>query len=88
VQLLRTYDHFTPNELYYFVAMLATNPPVSVTVNGQTLTLIQTGDDGESAAQLAASTVNACYYNTSLRTTFVKVFDTQSNAQIVGTFQS
>jgi alpha-glucosidase len=88
VRVLRTYDHFTPNEPYYFVAMLATNPPVSVTVNGQTLTLIQTGDDSESAAQLAASTVNAYYYNTSLRTTFVKVFDTQPDTQIVGTFQN
>ncbi len=88
VRVLRTYDHFRPNELYYFVAMLNTSLPISVTANGQTLTLIQTADDNESAAQLAASTVNAYYYNTSLRTTFVKVFDVEPDTRIVGTFQN
>jgi alpha-glucosidase len=88
VRVLRTYDHFKPNEPYYFVAMLYTSPPVSVTVDGQPLTLIQSGDDNASAAQLVASMVNSYYYNTSLRTTFVKVFDAALDTQIVGTFQN
>jgi hypothetical protein len=44
------------------------------------------GSDDESAAQLAASTVNASYYSNSRRTTFVKVFGVAANAQVVGTF--
>jgi hypothetical protein len=52
-----------------------------VTVNGQTLTLVQTADDSESAIQLAASTVNAYYCNTSLRTTLVKVFDAAADTR-------
>ena len=86
VQLNRTYDHFTPDELYYFVAMLDTPPPVSVSVNGQPVPVIQAANDSDGAAQLAAAPANSSYYNTSLRTTFVKVFDTQAQAWIVGTF--
>ena len=86
VRLLRTYDHFTPNEPYFFVALLSTPAPVSVSVNGLTVPILQAGTDEASAAQLAASSVNASYYNASLETTFVKVFDTQADAQVVGTF--
>lgn len=86
VRLLRSYDHFTPNEPFYFVALLSTPAPQSLTVNGQTVPLIQAGSDQASAEQLAASSVNASYYNASLATTFVKVFDTQPDAQVVGTF--
>jgi alpha-glucosidase len=86
VQLHRTYDKFTPAEPFYFVAMLATAPPVSVTVNGTSVPIIAAGSDTAGAAQLAASMVNACYYNTSLQTTYVKVFDIAAQAQIVGTF--
>jgi alpha-glucosidase len=75
VRVLRTYDHFKPDELYYFVAMLRTPLPISVAVNGKVLTRIQAAADSESADQLTASAVNAYYYNTSLQTTFVKVFD-------------
>jgi alpha-glucosidase len=88
VRVLRTYDNFKPNEPYYFVAMLYTSPPASVTVNGKPLPLIHSGDDSASAAQLGASMVNAYYYNTSLRTTYVKVFDAAPDTQIVGTFQN
>jgi len=49
--------------------------------------IIAAGSDTAGAAQLAASMVNACYYNTSLQTTYVKVFDVAAQAQIVGTFQ-
>jgi alpha-glucosidase len=88
VRVLRTYDHFTPNERYYFVAMLDTSPPMSVMVNGKKLTLIQTASDSESAAQLTASAVDACYYNASLHTTFVKLFDAEPDTRIVGTFHN
>jgi alpha-glucosidase len=86
VQVTRKYDKFTPAEPYYFVAMLDTPLPNSVSVNGTPVPLIQSGSDAAGAAQLATATVNSSYYNVSLRTTFVKVFDTNSQAQIVGTF--
>jgi alpha-glucosidase len=86
VSLARKYDKFTPAEPYYFVAMLDTAAPVSVAVNGNLVPVIAAGSDSAGAAQLAASAVNACYYNTSLRTTFVKVFDVTPQTQIVGTF--
>jgi alpha-glucosidase len=86
VQLNRKYDKFTPAESFYFVAMLDTPPPSSVSVNGNLVPLIQTGSDAARAAQLTAATVNSSYYNVSLRTTFVKVFDSNSQMQIVGTF--
>ena len=59
---------------------------MSVAVNSLTVPILQAGSDEASAAQLAASTVNASYYNAGLATTFVKVFDTQPDAQVVGTF--
>ena len=90
VNVVRKYDKFTPAENYYFVAMLGTSPPVSVAVNGNPVSVLAAGSDSASAAQLAASTVNAYYYSTSLQTTFVKVFDpaAQVQAQIVGTFNA
>jgi alpha-glucosidase len=86
VTLNRTYDKFPPVETYYYVAMLDTAAPVSVAVNGTPVPVIAAGSDSAAADELAASAVNACYYNASLRTTFVKVFDAAAQAQIVGTF--
>jgi alpha-glucosidase len=82
------YDKFQPKEPYYFVAMLDTNVPTTVAVKGAALPGISGGSDSANAAQLEAAAVNAFYYNQSLRTTFVKVFDTSAQTQVVGTFPS
>jgi alpha-glucosidase len=86
VSVVRTYDKFTPNEPYYFVALLATPPPLSVTAGGQALPLLTAASDNAAASRLAASTVNAYYYNQSLQTTFAKIFDVSKNLTVVGTF--
>jgi alpha-glucosidase len=82
VQVQRTFDNFTPPETFYFIGLLSTPSPNSVTANGQTLPIVQAGSDNDSANALAASTVNACYYNQSLKTTFIKIFDVAPNTPI------
>ncbi len=62
VHVQRIVDHFTPPEAFYFIALLATPSPVSVTANDQALPVIQANADADSANQLAASAVNAFYY--------------------------
>jgi alpha-glucosidase len=86
VQLQRTFDQFTPAETFYFIGLLSTPSPVSVTANGAVLPVIQASSDEASADQLAESTVNACYYNASLQTTFVKIFDVSPDMVVVATF--
>jgi alpha-glucosidase len=86
VNVVRSYDKFTPNEPYYFVALLSTPPPISVTVGDQVLAILTAASDEAAANLLAQSAVNACYYNQSLQTTFAKVFDVSANVSIVGTF--
>jgi hypothetical protein len=66
--------------------MQQTNPPKSVSVNGVAAPILNAGSDQSSADALAASTVNAAYYNQSLQTTFTKVFDTTGNTQIMASF--
>jgi alpha-glucosidase len=86
VSVVRTYDQYTPNEPYYFVALLATPPPLSVTAGGQALPQLTAASDNAAASLLAASAVNACYYNQSLQTTFAKIFDVSGSLTLVGTF--
>lgn len=42
--------------------------------------------DADAASALAASTVNTFYYNASLKTTFVKIFDTSADITIKASF--
>jgi alpha-glucosidase len=86
VTVERVHDQFAPREPYYFVAMLKTQAPSSVSVNGANVPILNSGSDQASSQALSDSAVNAAYYNRSLQTTFVKVFDSSPNAQVVGTF--
>jgi alpha-glucosidase len=86
VRLNRLNEKYTPPEPFYFVAMLQTPIPISVAVNGTPLTIIAGATDQASADQLAASSANIAYYNHSLSTTFVKLFDTSPQLEVVGTF--
>jgi alpha-glucosidase len=86
VRLLRVHDAFTPAETFYYIGLLDTPAPVSVTVDGTAVPVILAATDTASAAQLADSTVNAAYHNGRLRTTFIKLFDTRPDTTVVGTF--
>jgi alpha-glucosidase len=86
VRVRRTHDKFTPAEPFYFVALLQTQKPVSVTRDGAAIAMIDAGSDKASADALAASAVDAYYYNQSLQTTFVKLFDNESDTTLVANF--
>ncbi|HEU4889195.1 MAG TPA: TIM-barrel domain-containing protein, partial [Thermoanaerobaculia bacterium] len=73
VQVQRVTDNYTPPEDFYYVSLLGTNAPSSVTAAGQTLPDVGTPD------ALTASTANAYYYNAGLKQTFLKIFDTSSD---------
>jgi alpha-glucosidase len=80
VRVLRTYDHFTPAETFYYVALLGTQHPSSVSLAGADLPDV--GDPGS----LAASPASAYYWNASIQITFVKVFDTDADATVTALF--
>jgi alpha-glucosidase len=86
VRVRRVVDNFTPPEPYYFVALLKTTAPASVTIDGTAIPLLSGASDTAAAQALTASAVNAAYYNTSLATTFVKVFDTKADTTIAASF--
>jgi alpha-glucosidase len=81
VRIHRTYDGYTPAEPFYYVALLS-QKPTDVQLDGIVLPLIDAGNDNASANTLAASTVNAYYYNASLNATFVKIFDTSADVTL------
>jgi alpha-glucosidase len=80
VRIVRTHDQFTPPEPFYFVSFLGTNPPTSV--EAADLPLPDVGDPGS----LWSSDKNAYYYNASIKTTFLKIFDTASDLTLQVTF--
>lgn len=77
---------FQPAEPYFFVALMLTSPPASVTVAGSAVPILAGPTDDDSAALLAASTVDAAYYSNSLKTTFVKVFDSGADTSVGAAF--
>jgi len=85
VSITRTYDHYTPVEKFYFVSLLDATVPTSVSVNGVAVPNLTSGGDSASAAALTASDENAYYFNTSLRTVFVKIFDASANVVLIAT---
>jgi alpha-glucosidase len=86
VELHRAFDQYSPAESFYYIGLLSTPGPVSVTANGSALPIIQAASDAASAAQLAGSTIDGCYYNASLQTTFVKIFDRDADMVVIATF--
>ncbi len=83
VTVTRITDNFQPAEPFYYVSMLGSNLPTSVTLNGVALPQIALASDNASSTGLANSTVNAYYFSVSLQTVFIKVFDTLPAATIV-----
>lgn len=81
VRVQRTYDRYTPPEPFYYVALLGSvQAPSSVSAAGADLPDV--GDPGT----LAASTVNAYYWNASIQITFAKVFDTAADVTVTALF--
>jgi alpha-glucosidase len=81
VRVLRRNDQYQVPETFYFVSFLGTNPPQSVALAGVVLPDVLT------PPALWAASANAYYYNASIKTTFVKVFDTSADVTLEVTFQ-
>ena len=86
VDITRVTDKYTPPEPFYYVSLLGTNPPTSVTAGGANLPEVTGSTPDVAAAALTASAVNAYYYNPNIKQTFVKIFDTQSSVEITALF--
>ena len=80
VRVLRTHDNYSPPEKYYFVSFLGTDPPVTVTAAAAPL------PDVFTPQALAAAGANSYYYNASIKTTFLKIFDTMPDITLEVTF--
>jgi alpha-glucosidase len=83
VDVVRTYDNYTPPEAYFYVAFLGTRPPASVNVNGQAAPNIIRSTPEEAAQALAGFDGDAYYYNEGIATTFVKVMDAAPALRVV-----
>jgi alpha-glucosidase len=86
VTVTREHDQFNPRETFFYISLLQASRASKVTLNGVEVPDLTQASDGQSAAALAASSGNAFYFNTSLQTVFIKVFDNASMLQAVATF--
>ena len=76
VRVQRIVDNYTPPETFYYISILGTNPPVSVSAAGQPL------QNAGNAGALSASGSNAYYYNAGLKQTFIKIIDNTADITI------
>lgn len=77
VTVTRIYDNYTPPETFYYISFLGTDAPNSVTQVGGSVLPDVNNPDG-----LSNASANAYYYNASIKTTFVKIFDTSADLSI------
>ena len=70
VRLQRLHDHFVPPEPFFYVALLASAQPRSVSAGGQ-----QLPPPVGSRQELKGSAVDAWFWDGATQTTFIKVFD-------------
>ncbi|HET7463856.1 MAG TPA: TIM-barrel domain-containing protein [Longimicrobium sp.] len=80
VRVQRVHDAYAPPEPFYYVALLGTRHPSSVSAAGAAL-----ADVGDPAS-LAASPVSAYYWNSGIQVTFVKVFDTAPDVTVTALY--
>lgn len=80
IHLQRLWDQYTPPEGFCYVALLGTRHPSSVALGGAALS-----DVGGPGA-LAQAPVSAYYWNDSLQTTFIKLFDPGADATVTALF--
>jgi len=78
------YDKFTPRETFFFISLLGTLPPKDVKAAESTLKQKTgaTDDDAAKALEESQDTPGAYYYNSSLKTTFIKIFDNFSDITV------
>jgi alpha-glucosidase len=80
VQLTRETDNFIPPEVFYKVRLLSTPRPSSVVVGGAPV------QDVGSEAALSNAGSNAYFWDVTLESTVVKVFDTAANETVTVLF--
>jgi alpha-glucosidase len=80
VTVTRTHDQYSPPEAFYFVSFPGTTAPVTVSAAGAALSDVFTPE------ALATAPNNAYYYNASISTTFLKIFDTAASLMLEVTF--
>ena len=80
VRVRRLKDDYTPAEPFYYVALLGTRHPSSVTLAGAALTDV--GDP----ANIAAAGASAYYWNQGIEITFVKIFDTSADVTLTALY--
>lgn len=87
IKVVRVHDNYTPKyEKYFYVAILHdpsektsfTGSLKSIKIAGQVVNMVPGGTIDQRSAALAASPVNAWYYNESINISFIKVFDNSS----------
>jgi alpha-glucosidase len=76
VSFVRSHDGFTPSEPFFYVAFLGTRAPSSVQLGGVAL------PDRGSPEGLNGSSANGYYFNPSIATTYVKVFDSAPTLEL------
>jgi len=86
VTATRTQDEFTPKEPFFYISLLQSTHAKGVTVNGLLAPDLTAATDQAGATALAASPANAFYFNASLQTVFVKVFDSAVILTTIATF--
>lgn len=80
VRVQRTYDNYTPPAKFYYVALLGTRAPASVSIGGAAL------PDVGDPTTLAGSSTNAYYWNAGIQITFIKVFDTAPDVTVTALY--
>jgi alpha-glucosidase len=80
VRVQRIKDNYTPPEPFYYVTLLGTRHPSSVTLDGTALT------DVANPANLAAAGTSAYYWNQDVEITFVKIFDTKADVTLTALY--
>jgi hypothetical protein len=81
----RTHDQYTPKESFFYISLLQATHATAVTVNGAAVPDLTGASDALSASALAASPGNTFYFNASLQTVVIKVFDSSVALQVIAT---
>ncbi|MCB0197794.1 MAG: DUF5110 domain-containing protein, partial [Anaerolineae bacterium] len=86
IDIKRLKDNYQPKANFYYVSLLGTEPPTNVKLNGNDLPQINSGSDDSSVAALRNSATNAYYYNSGLKTTYIKIFDKTDPVTVLVSF--
>ncbi len=80
IRIRRITDNYSPPEPFYYVALLGTRHPSSVSAAGVSLA------DVGNPATLASSPENAYYWNASIQITFIKIFDSAPDVTVTALY--